>query len=85
MNNLYIAILSRFTEDEWIWILEILQWMLSDAESLTINELQEVVEFALQDKRDDFQTFLENQCGSILQLIYDSSRVKIQSMHDMFR
>jgi tetratricopeptide (TPR) repeat protein len=70
MDELYSEILSRIQEDDQIWVREVLQWVIAAQRSLEVEELKAAVEWSLDgDEREDFKTFLEVECGSLVRFI----------------
>ena len=86
MDTLYSAILSRLSTEDWRWIEEILRWLISADKSLAIDELKAAVYWSLGDELDDFEKFLNDQCGSIVQIISNNPiGSSVQLIHETFR
>jgi hypothetical protein len=65
MTQLYSNILQNLNPEQRRWAREILYWMIAPRRPLTTDELQSAVEWCLEDEPDNFQEFLERQCGSL--------------------
>jgi hypothetical protein len=85
MEKLYTNILSKVEEDDRPWIREIIRWVTLSVETISINELQHAVEFTLRDSLVDFLSFLEVECGSMLQSSGTFRRTGVQLIHETFR
>jgi tetratricopeptide (TPR) repeat protein len=88
MAKLYVEILNKIEEGDRIWAKEILRWVLACQRPLSIKELKVAVESAIGDEMDDFEQFLEVQCGSFLRCIKKiepMSWTVVQFIHETFR
>ena len=84
MENLYKKILERVEKEDVKWIREIIRWVIVAKTPLTVSSLQAVVEFCLEDEHQDFKSFVEVECGSILNLLAEDEEV-VQLVHETFR
>jgi hypothetical protein len=92
MDDFYTIILSQIGAECQKWVKEIIQWLVVAEGTVSVQELQDGVEWCLQDTLVDFQKFLEIDCGSILQLVPnlrpgwpDSTGDTVQLIHETFR
>lgn len=68
MEGLYSQVLSKFSQDDRKLVKEILRWVIVSDGDIGVRELQEVIEWSLEDKVPEFPDFLELECGSILRM-----------------
>jgi len=68
MDEFYEQVLGRIDDGDASWVEEILRWITVVKRRLTASELQAAVEYVQKDKRLDFRSFLEKECGSMLAL-----------------
>jgi tetratricopeptide (TPR) repeat protein len=86
MDKFYETTLSRFDQDDRPWIKEIVQWLVVAEGQLSVEELKRAVEWCLEDEHVDFQSFLEVDCGSILQILSAENKpTNVQLIHETFR
>jgi len=72
LESLYCTILSRISEDDKPWVTEIIRWLLVAKTALTVDTLQALAEWCLEDKMVTFHQFLDETCGSLLQFFQQS-------------
>jgi tetratricopeptide (TPR) repeat protein len=88
MDKLYLNILSKFTEDDGVWLREITRWIVVARRQFFESDLQKAVEWRLGgDSLADFRGFLEVECGSVLHMppMADNSDRPVQLVHETFR
>lgn len=85
MDVLYSGILSRIDRNDIKWIKEILLWLAVAEGELDVDELQAAVESSQKDEINDFTTFLDEECGSIVYLIPKWLRWSVQLIHETLR
>lgn len=87
MWDLYSGILSKIQGEDKRWIQAILKWLIVAQNELTLNCLQEMVEYELQDKLADFRSFLEIECGALISLVPDShdNNTVVRLIHETLR
>jgi tetratricopeptide (TPR) repeat protein len=86
IERLYETILLRFSEDDQPWVIEVTRWLVVAERQMTVPELEDAVEWCLQDQHVDFKQFLEVDCGSILQLMLrKDDEIFVQLVHETFR
>lgn len=87
MERLYSSVLSRIGDEDRKWIKEILKWLVVAQRGILVDELREAVEWSLQDKLPEFQSYLEVECGSMLHLIATgiSGPSRVQLIHETLR
>ena len=69
LENLYYTILSRIGEDDKAWVNEIIRWLFVAKTQLSIDTLQALAEWCLQDEMITFHQFLDETCGSLLHFL----------------
>lgn len=69
LENLYRTILSRISGDDKEWVIEIIRWILVAKVPLSIGTLQALVEWCQNDTMASFPDFLDETCGSLLQIL----------------
>jgi hypothetical protein len=83
MEKLYSSVLMNIQNDDQRWIKEILRWLIVGKRELTVNELKAVVEWSVHDNLPKFQTFLEVDCGALLDLVpIQPERFNVQLIHE---
>ena len=89
MELLYSTVLSRVECNDRKWVAEILRWLvISKHGDFAMEELQQAVEWSLQDKLPEFQQFLDVDCGSFLRVFPwwpGSDIMRVQIFHETFR
>jgi hypothetical protein len=69
LDDLYSSILLRLNGEERKWAREILRWLTLSKKDFTVAELPGAAEVSMEDQLDDFEDFLEVQCGSFLRIV----------------
>ena len=88
MWTLYARVLSKFEDEtQRLWVEEILKWVVIKKTGMTIDQLEEVVNWSLKNKLADFKSFLEVECGALLDLIpsEDSDDITVHLIHETLR
>lgn len=88
MERLYSSILSRIASDDRIWVREILRWVAVEDRNkfnITLDVLQEAVEWTLRDTLPEFKKFLEIECGSFLDVLWSEKGLYAQLIHETVR
>jgi len=88
MWTLYARVLSKFEDNvtQQTWVQEILKWAVV-SEKITVDQLQAIVEWSLQNRLADFKRFLEVECGALIDLIpvSGSSELTVHLVHETLR
>ena len=87
LESLYHIILSRISEDDKVWVNEIIGWLLVAKTPLSIGTLQALVEWCREDKIVAFQQFLDETYGSILRFLPqpDGKGNLVELVHETFK
>jgi tetratricopeptide (TPR) repeat protein len=82
----YTEILKKFDGEDRKWVREILKWVIAANRELDVRELQEAVEWSLQDELSQFRRFLEVECGSIVMISTGThGEGFVRFLHNTFR
>src|SRR5277367_56462 len=88
MWTLYARVLSKFEDNvtQQTWVQEILKWAVV-SEKITVDQLQAIVDWSLQNRLADFKRFLEVECGALIDLIpvSGSSELTVHLVHETLR
>ena len=86
MTRLYLNIVERLTPEQRKWIREILYWIVAPKRQLAIDELQNAVEWCLEDELNNFREYVEFRCGSIFRMSkIDETTNSVQIIHETLR
>jgi hypothetical protein len=86
MDALYRGILDRIGDEEKRWVFEILRWVIAAETPLSINQLEGLVQWSLDDERENFKEFLEDECGSFVRVVPGREGAQVvQPTHETFR
>lgn len=86
MSKLYLEILLKIEGEDRQWLKEILHWVFVAQREPNIEFLRLATEYTIDDELENFQHFLEIECGSLLQFIRESDLwTTVQFVHETFR
>lgn len=71
MEQLYSSVLSRMEGEDLRWMQEIIKWVVvcQEGGGISVDELKVAVEWSLQDRFPELETYLEVEGGSLFHLI----------------
>jgi tetratricopeptide (TPR) repeat protein len=85
LDERFTIALSRVNPDYESWVKAALSFLTVGFQEFEIEELQAALETALDDDDDNFQRFLEVECGSFVQLLPDfRGGTVVQLIHETF-